>query len=277
MLDTVKTLCRLSGVSGYEDEVREYILERVMPYADEINTDAMGNLIVYKKGAVAPAKKVMFCAHMDGVGLIVIGIDDDGYLKFSCVGGIDRRVLIGKYVFIGDNRVPGVIGIKAYHLVSSEEEKSVPKVDEMYIDIGVSSREEAERLVSLGDYCAFDDTVVEFGSGFMKAKAIDDRLGCAAMLKLIESDLPCDCTFVFTVQEEVGTRGAKIAAYQVAPDICLVLEGTTAADIPGSSEANEICRLDGGVVIPFMDRGTVYDTGLYKALTSLAKDYDIKW
>ena len=277
MLDTVKTLCYLSGVSGYEDEVREYILERVLPHADEINTDAMGNLIVFKKGAVAPAKKVMLCAHMDEVGLIVIGIDDDGYLKFSCVGGIDRRVLIGKYVFIGDNRVPGVIGIKAYHLVSAEEEKNVPKVDEMYIDIGAGSREEAEKLVSLGDYCAFDDTVVEFGSGFMKAKAIDDRLGCAAMLKLIESDLPCDCTFVFTVQEEVGTRGAKIVAYRVAPDICLVLEGTTAADIPGSSEANEICRLDGGVVIPFMDRGTVYDTGLYKALTTLAKDNDIKW
>jgi len=277
MLDTVKILCYLSGVSGFEDEVREYILERVMPHADEIMTDSMGNLMVFKKGAVTPEKKVMLCAHMDEVGLIVTGIDDEGYLKFSCVGGIDRRVLIGKYVFVGDNRVPGVIGIKAYHLVSREEEKNVPKTDEMYIDIGAVNKEGAEKLVSLGDYCVFDDTVVDFGSGYLKAKAIDDRLGCAAMLKLIESDLPCDCTFAFTVQEEVGTRGARIAAYRVAPDICLVLEGTTAADIPGSTEANEICRLDGGVVIPFMDKGTIYDQGLYKVLTKLAADNEIKW
>ena len=277
MLDTVKTLCYLSGVSGYEDEVREYILERVMPYADEIMTDPIGNLIVFKRGEVATDKKVMLCAHMDEVGLIVTGIDDEGYLKFACVGGIDRRVLIGKYVFIGDSRVPGVIGIKAYHLVSREEEKNVPKVDEMYIDIGAHSKDEAEKLVCLGDYCAFDDIIVEFGSSMLKAKAIDDRLGCAAMLKLIESDLPCDCTFTFTVQEEVGTRGAKIAAYRVSPDICMVLEGTTAADIPGSSEATEICRLDGGVVIPFMDKGTIYDQGLYKSLTALADANNIKW
>lgn len=277
MLDTVKTLCYLSGVSGFEDEVREYILERVMPYADEIMTDAMGNLIVVKKGAVTPAKKVMLCAHMDEVGLIVTGIDEDGYLKFGFVGGIDRRVVIGKRVFIGEDRIPGVIGIKAYHLVSRDEEKNVPKTDEMYIDIGAHSRQEAEKLVKLGDFGVFDDTVVEFGVGYLKAKAIDDRLGCAVMLKLIESDLPCDCTFAFTVQEEVGIRGAKTAAWQVSPQVCLVLEGTTAADLPGSTEANEVCRLDGGVVIPFMDRGTIYDPGLYKVLTAAADELGIKW
>lgn len=277
MLDTVKTLCYLSGVSGAESEVRDYILERAMPFASEIDTDTMGNLIVYKKGAAAPNKKVMLCAHMDEVGLIITGIDDDGYLKFSFVGGIDRRVVIGKSIYIGDDRVPGVIGIKAYHLVSREEEKKVPKTDEMYIDIGASSRTAAEKLVSLGDYAVFDDTIVEFGNGYLKAKAIDDRLGCAVMLKLIEFDLPCDCAFAFTVQEEVGTRGAKVAAYTIAPDVCLVLEGTTAADLPGSTEANEVCRLDGGVVIPFMDKGTIYDPVLYKALTQTADENGIKW
>ncbi|MGI6029295.1 MAG: M42 family metallopeptidase [Candidatus Heteroscillospira sp.] len=277
MLDTVKTLCYLSGVSGYEDEVRDYILERALPCADEIMTDPMGNLIVMKKGAVTPDKKVMLCAHMDEVGIIITGLDDDGYLRFDFVGGVDRRVVLGKAVYIGEDRVPGVIGVKAYHLVSRDEEKSVPKTQELYIDIGARSREEAEKLVSLGDFGVFDDTVVEFGSGFLKAKAIDDRLGCAVMLKLLESELPCDCSFAFTVQEEVGTRGAKTAAWSVEPDVCLVLEGTTAADIPGSTEANEVCRLDGGVVIPFMDRGAIYDPGLYKTLTAAADELGIKW
>ena len=277
MLDTVKTLCYLSGVSGYEDEVREYILERAMPYASSVETDPLGNLIIYKKGAVSTGRKLMLCAHMDEVGLVVTHIDDDGYLRFGFAGGIDRRVIIGKSVYVGDGRVPGVIGIKAYHLVTDEEEKKVPKAEEMYIDIGARSRAEAEKLVSLGDACVFDDTVVEFGSGYLKAKAIDDRLGCAVMLKLIESDLPCDCCFAFTVQEEVGTRGARTAAYRVQPDICLILEGTTAADLPGSSPENEVCRLDGGVVIPFMDRGTLYDPALYKALTAIADESGIRW
>ena len=277
MLDTVKTLCYLSGVSGFEDEVREYILERVMPHASEIRTDAMGNLLVLKKGAVTPAKKVMLCAHMDEVGLIITGIEDGGYLKFGFVGGVDRRVVIGKRVFIGENRVPGVIGIKAYHLVSRDEEKNVPKTDELYIDIGAHDREVAEKMVSLGDFGVFDDTVVEFGNVYLKAKAIDDRLGCAVMLKMIESELPCDCWFAFTVQEEVGTRGAKTAAWQLEPDICLVLEGTTAADLPGRSEAIEVFRLAGGVVIPFMDRGTIYDRALYAELTRLADEHQIKW
>lgn len=278
MLDTVKTLCYLSGVSGSEDEVRDYILERVLGHADEIVTDPMGNLMVFKKGRVTPQKRVMLAAHMDEVGLIVTHVDDDGYLKFSFVGGVDRRVVIGKPVFVGNERVPGVIGIKAYHLVSRDEEKKVPKTDDMYIDIGVKNKEEALALVSLGDVAVFDDTVVEFGDGYLKAKAIDDRLGCAVMLKLIESDdLPCDCWFAFTTQEEVGTRGAKAAAFRIEPEICMVLEGTTAADIPGSTEANEVCRLDGGVVIPFMDKGTLYHPGLYKALTALADAKGIKW
>ena len=140
MLDTVKTLCYLSGVSGYEDEVREYILERAMPYASSVETDPLGNLIIYKKGAVSTGRKLMLCAHMDEVGLVVTHIDDDGYLRFGFAGGIVRPVIIGKSVYVGDGRVPGVIGIKAYHLVTDEEEKKVPKAEEMYIDIGARSR-----------------------------------------------------------------------------------------------------------------------------------------
>lgn len=277
MLDTVKTLCSLNGASGYEDEVRDYILERVFPHISAIETDVLGNLIVSKKGARALSKKIMLCAHMDEVGLIIIDIGDNGYLRFDFLGGVDRRVIIGKRVLIGKNRVQGIIGIKAYHLVDKEEEKTVPKREELYIDIGAADRGEAENLVTLGDPAVFDSNPAEFGNGFLKAKALDDRIGCAAMIKLIESELPCDCTFVFTVQEEIGTRGAKTASNKVMPDYAVVLEGTTAADLPEVPEGKQICRLGDGLVIPFMDKGTIYSRNLYKTLTETAEKAGIKW
>lgn len=277
MLDTMETLCCLDGVSGCEDEVREYILERVMPFADEIRTDAMGNLMVFKKGACTPKQRVMLAAHMDEVGLIITEITEDGYLRFDAVGGIDRRVLIGKRVFVGPVRVLGVIGSKAIHLTTAEQRKRLPKLSEMYIDIGARDKKAAESMVQLGDTAAFDDSVIRFGEGYIKAKAIDDRVGCAAMLELIESQLPCDCWFAFTVQEEVGCRGASVAARSVQPDVALILEGTTAADIPGVSGADCVCRLGKGVVIPYMDKGTIYDREIYRTLCRLADANEIPW
>lgn len=277
MLETVKTLCSLAGPSGWEDEVRDYILAKVLDKADSIDTDALGNLIVFKKGAKVPSRKVMVCAHMDEVGLIVTSIEDDGYLRFDFLGGIDRRVIIGKRVFIGKSRVPGVIGIKAYHLVDKDEEKNVPKREEMYIDIGAKDADDAKKLVTLGDFAVFDSDCIEFGEGFLKAKALDDRVGCAAILKLIESDLPCDCTFVFTVQEEVGTRGAKVAANTVLPGCAIILEGTTASDLPDVPESKKICRLGSGLVVPFMDKGTLYSRALYKTVTETADKNGIAW
>ena len=277
MLDTLETLCCLDGVTGGEDEVRDYILERIMPFADEIRTDPMGNLIVFKKGAVTPDRRIMLCAHMDEVGLIVTDITDDGYLRFDMAGGIDRRVLIGKRVYVGPERVMGVVGSKAIHLTTAEQRKIIPQIKDMYIDIGAESREQAERVVQIGALAAFDDSVVRFGDGFIKAKAIDDRVGCATMVELLESQLPCDCWFVFTVQEEVGGRGAAVAAKNVAPDVALILEGTTAADIPGVEGTEQVCKLGSGVVIPFMDKGTIYDRKLYRTLGRLADENGIAW
>lgn len=277
MLDTLKTLCILSGASGCEDEVRDYILERVMPHVDSVTTDTMGNLIVTKKGKVTPARKLMLAAHMDEVGIIITQIGENGFLHFDFVGSVDRRVVIGKRVYIGKNGIRGVIGIKPVHLLEKGEEKTVPKLDDMYIDIGAKSKEEAEALVSLGDEGVFEDSVLEFGNGFLKAKAIDDRVGCAAMIKLIEGDLPCDCTFAFTVQEEVGTRGAQIAAARVQPDVAIILEGTTAADLPGVDGGKRICRLGGGLVLPFMDKGTLYTPRLWKLATEIADQNNIQW
>lgn len=228
-------LSALSGVSSWEDEVRDFLKAEAAPYAQEIRTDALGNLIVFKKGAKAAGNKLLLCAHMDEVGLMIRHITDDGYLKFDTVGSIDRRVLLGKPVLVGPDRLPGVIGLKAYHLVSRDEEKSVPKLNDYYIDIGAKNREEAEKLVSLGDVAVFTTQPELFGDGLLKGKALDDRIGCAVLLTLLKEELPMDCTFVFTAQEEVGTRGAFGAAFSVTPELALVIEGTTAADLPDSA------------------------------------------
>lgn len=264
-------------MSGTEDEVRDYILERAMPHADEIHTDAMGNLLVYKKGKVQQKSAPMFCAHMDEVGLIVTYITEDGYLRFDTIGSIDRRVIIGKKVYIGSNRVSGVIGIKAYHMVSKEEEQRIPKVAELYIDIGTDSREAAQRLVNLGDTVAFDDNALEFGDGLLKAKALDSRVGCAVLLHLLQEPLPCDTWFAFTVQKHVGLRGAEIAARQMMPKAAVVFDGVVAADLPGINETNRICTLGKGVVLPFMDRGTIYTPAMTGNLKALAEDNKIIW
>jgi len=277
MRELLKKLCALPGVSGDEGAVRDFILEQVRPYADEVRVDPMGSVIVEKKGRERGTKRVLLAAHMDEVGVIVTRIRDDGYLKFSFVGGIDRRVVIGKTVYLGKDRVPGVIGLKAFHLVHGDEGEKVPKVSDLYIDIGADSREEAEKLVRLGDTGAFDGESVDFGDGMRKAKALDDRVGCAVLLKLIQSDLAYDTTFAFTVQEEVGTRGAFGAAFSVQPDIALVVEGTTAADLPGVPEEKQICGPGRGVVIPFMDNGTLYDRELFGVLTGLADERGIPW
>ena len=271
MIDTLKTLCCLSGVSGTEDEVRDYILERAMLHADAIRTDSMGNLLVYKRGKFQREPAPMICAHMDEVGLIVTYITEDGYLRFDAIGSIDRRVLIGKKVYVGANRVSGVIGIRAYHLVDKEEEKKVPKLDALYIDIGADSRDAAIQLVRLGDTAVFDDNVLEFGEGLLKAKALDSRVGCAVMLQLLEKPLPCDTWFAFTVQEHVGLRGAEVAARQLSPETVLILDGIVAADLPGISEANRICELGKGAVLPIMDKGTIYTPALVGKLAEFAE------
>lgn len=277
MVNTLKTLCLLSGVSSFEDEVRSYIRERVAPFADSIRVDAMGNLIVFKKGAKSTGNKLMLCAHMDEVGLIIRAITEDGYLKFSCVGGIDRRVLLGKRVAVGDKKVTGIIGLKAIHMTSPEERKRVPKLEEYYIDIGAKDKEEAETLVNIGDCGVFVSDAVEFGNGMLKAKAIDDRVGCAILVKLSEEELPMDCTFVFNVQEEVGTRGAFGSAFSVTPEIAMVLEGTTAADNPALDEHCQVCWPGKGPVISWMDGSAVYDRDLFEMLRDLADQNNVPW
>ncbi len=279
MLKLLEEFCLASGISGYEDEIRNIITDKCRPHVDEMMVDNLGNLIVYKKGAKKSKKKLMIAAHMDEVGFIVNAIEEDGYLRFESVGGVDPKVVLGRKVLVGDDKLPGVIGLKAYHLVSASEEKIVPKIYDMYIDIGAPDREAAEKLVKIGDPIVFDSDFVRFGKGDkrVKVKAMDDRLGCAMMVKLIESELPMDIHFVFTVQEEVGLRGAKVAGFALEPDIALILEGTTSADIPGVEDARKITCIGKGPVIGCVDSGTIYDLGLFEALKSLADGAQIPW
>ena len=277
MLELLKELCRLNGVSGAEDPVRNFIQTQAQPYADSLRSDALGNLIVFKRGKKSTGNKLLLAAHMDEVGVIVTRITEEGFLKFDFVGGVDRRVAIGKPVVLGENEIPGLIGLKAIHLVSREEEEKVPKTDALYIDIGAKDREEAEKLVPPGTYGSFVGPPQEFGQGFLKAKAIDDRIGCAIMLELLKEDLPLDVTFAFTAQEEVGTRGAFGSAFSVSPEVALVLETTTAADLPGVGGARRVCAPGKGPVISYMDGATIYDRDLFENLRRLAEEHGIPW
>lgn len=267
-------LCLINGVSGDENKVRYYILEKIKGKC-EYEVDPLGNIIARKKGREKPQNKVMMSAHMDEVGMIVTYIKDDGTLCVSSVGGVDPRVVIGRKVKVGATQ--GVIGAKAVHNLSAEEKKKAPQFSSFYADIGAQNREEAEKLVSLGDSVYFDSEYYTFGDGFVCGKAIDDRFGCAVMISLINSELPYDCTFTFVVQEEVGLRGARAAAYTVDPDFAIVLEATTAADIPLASDEKKCCILGSGPVVSYMDRSTVYDKQLFLASKAAAAENDIPW
>lgn len=275
MLETVRKLCSVGGISGREDKVRELIISEIKDYA-EYEVDPLGNLLVHKKGRNPAKNRVMLDAHMDEVGLIVTYITDDGMLKFSTVGGVDTRVILGRSVRVGDNAIPGVIGIKPIHMLSKDEQLNVPKNDELYIDIGANSGDEAKKLVSLGDMVIFDSSVTEFGDGFLQGRALDDRMGCAVLIKMIQSDLEYDADFSFSVQEEIGTRGAGVSAFTLRPDYAIVVETTTAADIYGVEGEKRVCSLGEGAVVGFMDRGTIYDRSLYELAYKTAEEKGIK-
>lgn len=273
--EILKTLCDEYGISGNESTVASRIIGMIEDYADSYYVDNLGSVIAFKKGARTPAKKILIDAHTDEVGMIVTGFAADGGLCFTTVGGVDARVILGRRVLVGEDRIPGVIGTKAIHMQSEEERKTAVPVDKLYIDIGCSSKEEAQTLVDYGDEVCFPAGFGTFGNGYLKGKAIDDRFGCAVMVELIRSELPYDCWFSFSVQEEVGCRGAAASAFAVAPDYAIVLETTTAADLAGVSEPKSVCTLGKGAVVGFMDRGTVYPRDLYKLCHQLGAEKGI--
>ena len=270
----LERLCNEIGVSGDEGRIREIIKENILTYADECYTDILGNLIVYKKGRNSE-KKIMLSAHMDEVGFIISKIPEKGYLRFKTVGGIDTRVILGKTVVFA-NGVKGVIGIKAIHLLSEGELKTVPKINELYIDIGATSEEEAKKIISIGDYATFDTLYQEYGSGRIKAKAIDDRVGCYVLCEALKCDTEYDMYVCFTTQEEVGLRGSTVCAQRINPDVALVVEGTTCSDVFKTKEGCEVNICGGGVSLSFMDGRTITNNEHLKSLIAMAERNHIR-
>lgn len=262
MIDLLKDLCLLDGISGDEYAIRDFIIDKIKDCC-ECRVDNLGNIICFKKGKKTPDKKIMLDAHLDEVGLIITSVTEDGYLKFKTVGSIDIATLLFRRVII-NGKVNGVIGGKPFHLLDSDSRKKLPKCDELYIDIGAKSEKEALEKVSLGDSAVIPSEFEILGE-CVKSKALDDRIGCLVLIKLLEEYNDYDFYATFTVQEEIGLRGAKTAAFSVKPDFALVLDSTTAADIAGTPHESRVCVQGDGVVVSFMDNATIYDKVLYNA------------
>ncbi len=262
----LKRLCEAAGVSSGEDEVRRILREELAGLNVTIACDSLGNLLVTKEAGTrkdtskwlgARPPRVMIAAHMDEVGLMVTGFEKSGLLRFATVGGIDPRVLMAKSVVIGKDKVPGVIGAKAIHLQKPEEREKPMRVEELFIDIGAKDDKEAEKAVHKGDLAAFTTTFKELGYTTVMAKALDDRVGCAALVEALRDDYDITVCAAFTVQEEVGLRGAGVAAYSLEPDVALVVEGTTANDVTGVKEHEYSTTMGAGPAITMMDRSVI--------------------
>lgn len=275
----LKELTQLAGPSGHEDAVRAFIRKEAQERGAQVTCDAMGNVLAYKKGTNPQKPHVMLAAHMDEVGFIVKSATEEGLLRMDCVGGIDPRVIVSKRVLVGENKIPGVIGAMAIHLQTPQDMQRVLGYDALYIDIGAKDKKEAERVAPVGTYVVFDSDYVEFGRDLVKAKALDDRVGCAAMLRVLaQSTYDGDITCAFTVQEEVGLRGAQVAAYRVAPDLAIVLEGTTSNDLGDiKSDALKVSRVGAGVAVSFMDRTSIANRALLSYVTDVAGKEGIAW
>ncbi|MBQ3054313.1 MAG: M42 family peptidase [Clostridia bacterium] len=266
----LKKLCNALSPSGMEENVRKIIMEEIKPYCDNIKIDKMGNLIAFKRGKSSD-KKFMADAHMDEVGLIVKNITEKGYIKFDEIGGLDNRLLPGKRVLVGEKAIPGVIGVKAIHLTTSEEREKAVKTKDMYIDIGVQTREEALELVAKGDYISFDSDYVSFGEGLIKAKALDDRAGVYILINMLKKAKPAyDFYAVFSVGEEIGLRGAMVSAKEIMADYAVILESTICADSPTTPKHLQVTRLGEGPVFSVMERSSLADIDMLSFAKKIA-------
>lgn len=271
----LKQLSEAVGVSGDEGAVRVIIKEAIADHVDEMWVDNLGNLLAIKRGTGAVELRVLLDAHMDEVGMMITGIESDGTLRFKPVGGLDDRVMLGKTVVVGPKQLPGVIGGKPIHLLESGEHDLVVRVKEMRIDIGAANKDAATGKVKIGDRATFATEFVDLGPTMM-GKAFDDRVGCAVIIDLLQGDpFPFDLLVAFTVQEEVGVRGASVAAYRLEPDIAFALEGTLCDDLPKEDDVSPVTELGKGPALSVMDRRTIADPRLVSFLASTAEKHGI--
>lgn len=282
--ELIEALSLEFGPSGCEDRVRDMIEARVKNVAHSIKKDKLGNLVCqmsFGNKDSSERKKIMLSAHMDEVGFMIDGIRSDGMLTFGCIGGIDASVLAGRKVFVGNEKklINGVICSKAIHHKEKDERQKAVSADKLYIDIGHCSKEESETHVSIGDFAAFDSEFYRFGKngGTLKGKALDDRMGCAAMIEIMDClakepiDSCVDVYFCFTVREEIGYSGAGCVAASISPHLALVLESTAIGDIPDTPAHKRVADVGKGVVISVADRATIYDRDTVERVLEIAK------
>lgn len=281
LAETLEKLSNACGVAGREEEVRKIVKDMLKPHVEEVKEDKLGNVIGVKKGE-KNAPKVMLAAHMDEIGLFVKTISKEGFLQFTKIGGIDDRILLAQKVIVHTEKGPlhGIIGSKPPHIQKEEERKKVMTYDELFIDIGAESQEEAKKMgVKIGDSVSFDIKFAKIGNDIAIGKAFDDRVGCAVMIEVMKQLKKTECTVyaVGTVQEEVGLRGATTAAFGIYPDVGIALDVTVAGDVPGVKEVEAPIKLRKGPSIEVADMGLITHPKVLRLLVEAAEENKIPY
>jgi putative aminopeptidase FrvX len=275
----LKQVCEIAGAPGFEKRVRDLIVELVTPLADEIRTDNLGNVIAIKRGARNPdGKRVMVAAHMDEIGFIVTHIDEAGFLRFHTLGGFDPKTLTAQRVIVhGKKDLVGVMGSKPIHVMSPEERTKLPKTTDFFIDLGMS-KEEVSQYISVGDPVTRDRELIEMGD-CVNCKSIDNRVAVYILIETLKQlENPAyDVYATFTVQEEVGLRGANVAAHSINPDFGIALDTTIAFDVPGAQAHERITELGKGTAVKIMDAMTICDYRMVDFMKKTADASGISW
>ena len=282
-LPLLERICRTPGAPGFEKRIRDLILKELKDgnLADEVRVDAMGSVVALKKGK-SSHKSVMAAAHMDEIGFIVTHIDDNGFIRFNPLGGFDPKTLSSQRVIVhGKKDLVGVMGSKPIHIMSPEERTKVPKLTDYFIDLGLSARE-VKKVISVGDSVTRERELVEMGD-CVNVKSLDNRVSVYVLLEALKKlkkgrrKPSYDFYAVFTVQEEVGLRGANASALEIQPDFGIGLDTTIAYDTPGSQPQEQVTKLGKGAGIKIMDASTICDYRMIEFLKSTAKEKKIKW
>ncbi len=277
-INLLADICKTPGASGFEQRIRALVIEEVKPLVDEISVDAMGNVIAIKKGK--SPKKAMVAAHIDEIGFIVTHIDDDGFVRFHTLGGFDPKTLTAQRVIIhGKEEIFGVMGSKPIHLMKPEERGKSVQIQDFFIDTGMSKKA-VEKLVKVGDPITRERALIEMGD-CLNSKSLDNRVSVFILIEVLRAlknkKVPYDIYGVFTVQEEVGLRGAISATHFVDPDFGFGLDTTIAFDVPGSSPHEQVTKLGGGAAIKIMDGSTICDYRMVNYMKEIADKKKIKW
>ena len=273
----LKNICETPGAPGFENGVRNLVLKEIENCVDDINIDNMGNVIALKKGK-DDTKSVMIAAHMDEIGFIVTHVNDKGFLKFHPLGGFDPKTLTSQRVIVhGKKNLVGVMGSKPIHVMTTEEKNRVPKIQDYYIDLGLE-KSEVDKIVKVGDPVTRERGLIEMGD-CVNCKSLDNRISVFVLIEALKKiKTPDFNTYaVFTVQEEVGIRGAQVATQKIKPDFGFGLDTTIAYDVPGAAEHEKITSLGKGVAIKIMDASTICDTRMVQFMRNTANAHNIQW